>query len=477
MTGLFTDLFSFINVKNSYIIKWAAVGGVLFFFLHLYYLFRQFEDKWISLLFGLALSVTIPIVNTASYGVMFIYPWSFVAAVLSVRKFSEWLEHGGYGKLLESMCLVIFANYIYQAAATAAFLCFFIFVYYHSEKNGKKSVYLFLYAGGMLIYYITSKIITKMYGISMLSRAEFIGIRDIIGKLKWFFQTVLHENIKQAIASLFGCWYFNEDGLYSLISFSNAWMGKIFYFIAAALTAAFLYRIIKRDKILLGWIVILAPCAYYCFLVLKESSYLSYYSVALCGIIIFIIIEGIKDVCYFIHRDCRYVLSVLIFVNMISSMSYISDFWIGRNEYAYNYMKQELMNSVTGPDDTRPVHIYGSVYPGQADIYVMNEVKMILKELNLGEKTITVSSNRYYNEVFEKSLYRALYGRLEKSDQAFMDGMYICNDVFGIYTIDYEKITEENVRKLQNVMHKSGYIPDSTDGTIEINLENLRNIG
>lgn len=480
ITGLFTDIMSFTTVKNSYYLRYISVIGVITYGLLIQqFLFNMIQDKKKSTIIAITLSLIIPVVNVISYGSMFIYVWSFVFSLLSVitciKSYEYYKENKKKSFLLSfalTIILLIISNLIYQVTTTVAFLGIALYIYYCNEKkynSCKVSVfYIFTFGLSTGIYYISVNVLSKLYNIPMMGRGNIIStIDELIYKIEWFIKTVINENLKQAIFSFLGPNAFNDKWAHYTISFNNNMIGIISIIVFSMLLILSILIFSRKNKNKFKVLILIStfPLSYFVFLILKESSYTSYYSVALCSIMMFLVVDAVYIIInrYF-HRFKGIFVIIILMLFILNANHYARNFWVDYNKFGFEYLKTQIKVNYDGEER---IHIYGTLYPGQADIYTINATKMALKELNISENIeITTSTNKYFIEVLTKELYESMINLMTDDEINYINRIYNYNDSFGIYTLQAHTLKLEEIEKLKHIFTKCKIIPEEQSENI-----------
>jgi len=497
ITGLFTDIMSKITVINSYFLRWISVFGLIFYAILLYrWLSRFVKDNNLAFLLAGILSLIVPIINVISYGSMFVYSWAFVFSGFSVILFDKAyldLTLNNYKKTIFYFAMtflsLLMSYYIYQVATTVALIFILIKMYYSRNDDTNKVekyvlLYLIVYAFSSLIYYLSVKIITKFYGISLIARSELINsFSELYNKLQWFV-SVLYHSLTQIQATIFGKGLFIDNWYISSITYKHFKIGIIILILCIIFI---LYGIIdyaiKSKKFLRVVIMImLIPGTYFYYLILKESAYTSYYSVALTSFLLFLLICGVlgllaRVVNLFKPRVCtekigKFLLVILLIMIMFQSNYYIRSFWVNYNAKEYSYIKSSITNS---NKYLNRIHIYGSLFPWEADIYSINACKMALIELgmNADKYKITASMDENYVPVIDYSTYIKMYQILSNDDRKVLKDYYNFNKAFSIYEIRNVNLNEDSKNKLKRIFEKTNILPRDNEKAIIIDLRKI----
>lgn len=112
-------------------------------------------------------------------------------------------------------------------------------------------------------------------------------------------------------------------------------------------------------------------------------------------------------------------------------------------------------------EKTNWIHIYGTVQPGQVDIYAIREVQRAMEEyysINEGVKITTSDDVSYCNNVSYET-YEIMADSFTEEDKELWQELYIDNANFGYYRLDKSKLDDENADKLIRLFNRCEMIP------------------
>lgn len=482
LTGVFTDLFSFVTFDTSYILRMFSVTGVFLYSQLLFIVVYNLTQKPIwAVAISCMLSTILPVINVVSYGSMFTYSFAFVfgaASVLWVDRAMKNKEGYIYYMMLAGINILA-ANFIYQVTVTVAFSILFIIIIMNNRDKVKTCRnYIIVFAIYTGIYYVALKLLNYAYKIPTMSRGNTISsLRNAMDKIKWFFMYVIPQAVRQCVASLLGDVVFSGSNYTGTLAYNDNNIAILFNLVILFIVVFSVIFVVRTSglKTLLG-ALFMVPCSYYCFLILKEDGYTSYYVVALSSIVLLTLIYGGGVICDALNlKRLEVFLAVgFMFVFFVNGRYYINNYWIESNKSPYFYIKENLK----GCRDFSRIHVYGTPKPGEADLYSIRAVEMALREENIDFRgEITASNNKEYNTTMINETYNILMSDLYGEDKIFIESMYIAQPEFGIYSINFNLINAESKEKLKRIFNKSGIIPEENDREIlTIDLTNIQNI-
>ena len=479
-TGILTDLMNYVTVENSWHLRLIAVGGVIVYILVLAQLLNELDfGKAKTAGLCLALGVITPVINVSAYGSMFCYPLAFVFSARGIicfwKAYKNHISLQNNWPLLLNGCLhIIMANYIYQATATVAFVVILLIIINDERKNSWfPTMATAGYIAATGVYYITVKLFSIMNPSGLMGRAGMISsVEEIIDKIK-FFWIVLHENVKQLAVCFLGNTSVQSPWMHYLLYFKKNAVGNAAVMIFAVFILIGLYRILLNKGV---WAAVQAvltlPLSYYVFLLLAESSYTSYYSVALCSILLILSLCGAEQILVWMYplvandekwRTLAGVCGCLsVCIMLFNGGYYLKNFWVDYNFYGFTVLKQEISQEYQGENR---IHVVGDLYPGEVDVYAKSAAAIACKELNLPYQTIQFSSSRYmgYIDQLDLALYQQIISQLTIEEQEFFAACYDVNENFSMCSMRYEEMDDAKYALLSDIFAKSGIIPQTND--------------
>lgn len=482
VTGLFTDIVGNIKVNNSWILSIIAVIGLIIFVEILFEFSKNFLTCPKALFISLLTGFITPIINVISYKCMYIYIYAAIFSVLSVIFFYKGMENLLILKrriffLISGVVFICYANMIYQVTATTAFYLIAILCLYGKKDRERTTIfYIPYYIFSTLIYYLTAKLLTLINNTELLSRGTIISnVNDIYDKIIFFYD-VLIENIKQIISSFTYNFFFWDYSLIGTLEFKNTVAKNLLtMFVCLLILLCIFIKLIKQKRwISIFTLLLVIPLSYYPFLILQEDSYSSFYTITLCSILLLLCIEGIISILRFFKFFWQRFAILFCCIEMISANIYMSKFWVESNKAAYDHIVHELNCNLDKIDNTKWVHIYGTVKAGQADIYAIKETKRAIEEIGIENSNIkiTTSSNKYYCNVVSYETFETMKDYFTNQDLALWKELYSDNSDFSIYTINHNQLSIEQKNNLVRLFNKCNVIPIEGQAlSIYLNIE------
>ncbi len=481
VTGILTDLMNYVTIDTSWHLHLIAVLGLIIYILILFqtiYTITSSLNKAIYI--SLMMSLITPVINVLSYGSMFCYSLAFCFSAMGILHFKKSLISSKKDMIfhfLIGVACIIVANFVYQATATAAFstilLCYLID---YKTENSKlfpfKASIFFAFSTG--IYYILVKFfLLFINNNALMIRASTISsLSDILNKAVWF-KSVLLEAIKQLSSTIVGSEAFVDPWMHYLLFYRKPHLEIFTITICLVLIIFGFIQIWKRHRIL-GVIqtASMVVLSYYVFLILKESSYTSYYAVALCSCLLLIMLSGldyIYDSINHLYKNINTKSLILLknisiyfacFIMCLNGNYYIRDFWINYNFSKYSILKQQIIDKYNG--ESR-IHVVGTLYPGEADIYASSAARLACKEIGVDINNInfTSSSNSDYIEALTLDIYEQLVLNSPPSDVEFLKSIYLTDPAFAICYLQTNLMSEDDYQRLTSIFSKTGIIPKS----------------
>lgn len=472
LTGLFTDMFSFITVSNSYLLRIIAIIGLTLYAWIIFGILINRTSRKKAFMISLMTVFITPIVNVVSYGVMFIYPFAFVLGAISVILYQKSFQYKNnsiykYYCLILGTCSICIGNLIYQVATMSSFFVLCLYCIYNRSKNKKQDIinlfYIPFFITSTGLYFIIVRALAKYYQTEIDRNSIVSNFNQIVEKITWFFG-ILSQNIKQLISSFMSVLFYQDLNLTAFIYFKYKIIGFLLYLIIIFTIVFFLLKNFRKRFLALFTVLSLIPLSYYCFLILTENGAASYYYTTLCSILLILCVEGAAQFCDKLQIKLAYkniLLVALLVMEMFSANLYQRLWWINGNSIPFEYILHEL--EINDLDSTKWIHIYGTVRLRQADSYAVHEVQRALQELgieDINEYRITCTSNKYYPAIIEYSIYNNLRTDMTEEELLFLDNNYV--DVGnGTYEIKNSNPDSDLKADLYRIFVKADAIPEN----------------
>jgi len=488
--GLLSEMFWFVTPSTGYIIKWFSMTMTILYALILYkWIEDKSGDKKTALLISLALSVFSPLSDHIGYSSTITMMPGMLVAGLSVISFDK-----GYRKrksksflsilyfTISFICL-LFSFMLYQVATPIVFLFLAIYVFYNAnEKSSIKFVFIFLVYFSLISvsYLLFNKWLNRFYNISTWSRGGFMDIFDILPKIKWFFFTVIPAVFDRLSAAFFGKLIVKEKNYWYFLSFFNPQI-KIFIYGVFLFTTTFgtLLFFIRRKKIL-DVILLLSfiPMSYYCFLILKESGYLTYYAIPILSLFLLYAVFSLAEILNLkrlfnkinINNFLFYaILSFLVVVLAFQNNTYIRQFWVGENKEGYNFLKNTLSIQI---HEKKEIHVFGVLTPGQGNVYSEFATKMAIKELGytINNYKITVSDDEKLISIIQSDKWDEIAKKTTLQERNTLLSYYTYDKSYSRYIYSAGVIASDKSQELTEIFRKCGLLPDNYNKTAIVDL-------
>jgi len=157
---------------------------------------------------------------------------------------------------------------------------------------------------------------------------------------------------------------------------------------------------------------------------------------------------------------------------MFQSNYYLRSFWIDYNKNAYSFLKTSIINQY---DKSNRIHIFGNLFPYEADIYAIEASNIALREIGLKPEDyyITNTMTEYYTPVLEKSIYEKALQQINKNEQLMLNKYFRYNQSFSIYEFVGNNLKTEDNLLLKKLFQRANIIPNDGEDFININLLNI----
>ena len=491
--GIVTALFREISVENSYIMRTCFAVCLIFSGILLYkFVLTKLKSQTTAYILCIFLCASVIAVDSLAY--LEIYPIIFsllfsIIAYLAWEQFTNRIKKGFSRRAtLDAFIMVISllaAFYMYQIGTPVFFVMLVISILSENESDKavlKKGIVATLfYSVIAIVYLLSTPWIQNIYHVANIQseRANFIHtLPAIIEKITWFFGTVLPQSIHRIWASILPSNIFTANNLFYTISYKEEFLGIALLVFAGIviflfLVSCFLQGYRKKAICCLCSIFL----SFYPFLLLPESTILTYYILPLIILLEVFFILGLREI---FRREkvrlkqrknikvCdvkRSIIMLLTLLVVVNSAKY-ANYWVLYCRDSYQYIKQYILSNKT--DDISKIHVYGKIAPNVGGgPYIVGAVERIFEEIgeDPSQYSITQSDTTYaisqLTENDAQALYKAL---LEPEYEKFMS-YYIFSEFYHCYYIKTNSFTPEDQKFLQGCLTRSGLIPRENDKT------------
>ena len=487
--GLLGELFWFVSPSNAYYIKWFSVACALGYALMIYsWLFQKSGQRFLSLVITLAVSLFSPLSDHIGYSSTIAILPAMLSAGFSVILFDNLFEKartkewvGLIVPMLASGCALLVSFMLYQVATSIVFLFLSIYVYFNRKNSSIRFVssYMFFFGLCAIVYLVLNKALISYYGASVWSRGDFITLQGVVPKAKWFFQTIIPAVFDRLGLSFLGRWATSDKCYWYFVQYSATLVRKsvflLFTVSIIAVCCSFILR--KRKFVDLLLMIFFIPMSYFCFLILKENGYLTYYAIPILSVILFFFFIAIKETIQLLRMFggmgavsvdpdpiLRIFLTLLICLLAFQNNIYIRQFWVETNKEGYNYLKNTLSLQV---EKKKKIHVFGVLTPGQGNVYSVFATKWALRELEYNPENyaITTSDDDQKISVIQADALEGIKKLITPDELKFLLSNYLYDSTYYRYVCN----ANPSVR-LTEILTKAGLLPGDYQGTVVVDL-------
>ncbi|WP_258106846.1 glucosyltransferase domain-containing protein [Christensenella minuta] len=481
------DLFYYVLPSTAFVLKWFSVMFAVLYALVLFqWLRKKTGDEAKAFLIALILSTFSVVTDCIAYSATLAFMPSVCFACISVVLFDmgyDFLKKrqkkAGFWCLVLSTVSIFFVFMFYQIAVMAVLVFLTIAIFYSSDKRSKFGfclLYMLIFSIAIILSLWVVNTITYAMGGTLGSRASTIHTIEELGdKAVWFIMDVIPLSIYRLLAAIFGRGLFNEVYyLYPISSNTDTFGLRIAAIVVIALVVLGLINWFKKRKNIVNLIllILVVPLSFFVFLILQESTYLTYYAFALISVLMLYAVEGIIAVVSWITKEnsnvVKTTLIILIILLAVQNNIYIQQTWVGQSRESYDYLKNSLSTQV---EQKKKIHIYGTPNSYSGDEYALFAANSALKELGYEPKDFQITYSQ--RESFLIRVSQKQYEQIEKI--ATKEEMEIFGRFYTEYSTtwawNYTTDPKEEWEVVEELFMRSGLIPNRTNkDVIFINL-------
>lgn len=481
-------------------------GIILFLFgcIVFRYITTRVRDCKVAFLFSAIAIAGCTAVDCIAYASVFPINSSLVLSAISFIIYLKARTSSGRYKiilLLESgLCL--FAGFcMYQIGTPIVFLLYVINEKYSLEENererfGKALLYLVYYGIVAISYLLANNVLQTLVGMKneLAARGTIITSIDLyIKKLDWFIFEVCPQALTRLISNLFGSAFFTQNNMfYGCKYMSRGVEGTfiailmVFVIISIGATA---YR--KKSFVYAVLSVLAIPLSFWPFLVLPESTFLTYYAIAIILLFLWYVIDGLvilscglfKILSRFIKNGGNIgekVIGMVVVIVALQSNYYAENAWVNYCRDSYEYIADTLLLELDGRDDIDTIIVNGTINPyvGLGD-YVKFCVQDALNELgyDANQYNIVPIDNGYFLWQFWDSDLAGMEQILGDDRMSQLLQYYNYDELYGVWYYCGTITEQSELDFLKECFVSTGQLVVEDESTISIDMKgfNMRN--
>ncbi|MDY3741280.1 MAG: hypothetical protein SO022_12660 [Selenomonadaceae bacterium] len=427
------------------------------------------KSKAISIFLSIVFSCSVLVVDIIGYMAIFPVVLSNIYTLYSYIVFKDGYEKCNirYHCYLYSMIFFIAACMYYPIITPMFFVYALIDRYFERLYSAKYYIHLFgEYVISTAVYLSVTRALLYLFGVSASSRAVIIDTYDgFIAKINWFIMDVIPTCFTHIFALFTGNTFLELNCMFYTVKISNHPFRYVIMTIIMTLILYYFYKLYKmKNYILILYSLVIIPMTFMYWLILSESTIITYYLLALNYLLILMMFLGL----YSYLKSKNKVLIILSLLILASSNIYAGSFWVEYNQYSYNFIKSTIASNINSY--TKRIHIYGKLNPYQINSYAIMATNLALKDLGIEENKINVTASD--DEKIITGLTHEegeeLCNKLDSDSLKIFNKYYQRNTDYAIYTMRENIEGEYNQEELTKVLILGGALPDKNSNDVII---------
>lgn len=455
------------------------------------------QKRLTSLVVTFAAVVSLPMADILGFLSVFPMVFGMLFSVFSVSLLYE--AHGKknmskFGKLCLSFVAVLslFIGFNCYIISTPIVFVFCAALVYFSPCGKREAAFIGKYAAVMVVagvmYYAVNSFACQYYEIAGQSARGQISFDPAFygEKIIWFCTTVVPKTIYGLWMSLSG------SGIGS--ANNNFWGNSLDPGISAAIIAItavlFVFMLIMRYRQgrrvapLLG-LIALVPASFYPFLLLPESSYISYYAYPLFCVLVLYVILSARELVLLLAariggvgahaeknsalRGPLCVLSIAVLVSLQVS-AYSQKAWVNFCTTGYTVAKNAVMSNHDQVNETKHIHVYGSPHLVGVNVYPVSLIDQVISDTDISKEglVITASTDERYVDRLQRPQYETLEAWADPESLEVIRKYYTRNEYYDYYQFaipdgQSDEAIEYEMSLITKTFNASGLIPLEQD--------------
>ncbi len=492
---------SFRTIQNFRILNGLFLlgfGCVLFRFVAL-----KTKNIYLAFLFSVLAIASCTAVDCIAYASIFPINASLMISAISFVLYDEATETIGGNKALlltgSGVCLFT-AFCLYQIGTPIVFLFYMIAEKYSDDKKERKRfsqafLYLLYYGTVAVSYLFINKILQMITGITsgQSARGKIINSFDLIcNKLRWFLETVCPQSITRLTGNICGSIFFNENNMFYQCTFTKHNIGTILTVLITGIVIFSIVATAYEKKSCIYVVIGLAaiPLSFYPFLVLPESTFLTYYAMAIILLFLWYVMDGVRTIVSLVQgkkgrlkiseRSRNGIVGITVLIVALQSNNYSENAWVNYCRDSYEYLANYISAELEAQDNINTILVEGTISPyvGGRD-YVIFCLEDILIELGKSPSDyhLVQSDNGYYLISFPDNELTEMEEKLGQQGLEQVLKYYIHDDMYGRMYYNGMIQEREEMEFLRECFMKTGQLVMKDEKTIVISMNgfNRRN--
>lgn len=474
---LYINMISPLSYNETHIIRMVFIIIHYFFAISFYtYLCNKKYSTWICLFISVLVSCNVFVIDFLGYISIFPVILSNLYVFYAYVNWKLYYLEKDLKNLIAGVFLFVSACMHYPIIATIIFGYILIDVIFENERIGKVLGYIILYCISMMIYLLSSRIVLNMFGVPISPRAVTITTyEEGLFKLKWFIFDVMPSTLNHFMTCFCGNLFTKTSNMFYTVEFIVPGLTDVFCATFIVCIGYVGYQIfITKRYLCCCYLLFSLPMSFMFWLVLGESTILTYYTYPLCfcaGVIIIAFVWFVlQKYGIFFNKWYRTVIISLILVVVLSSNIYANNFWVKYNAAGYEFIRGVVATEMT--HKIRAIHIYGKINPMYINTYAVMATKLILRDMNLDYENYKITSSDDDNILSgmtcdEKEL---LYSNLSEEQKKVFDDNYIPNEKYPVYYLKPKERAANDFIAIKAMLISGGALPEKNDSTIIVDL-------
>lgn len=489
-----------ITVGTSSILRIYLSAAQVAFALMLYrFVLEKSESKALALVLSILMCGSVIAADCIAY--LAVYPIIF-SLFLSVIAYLAWenaiksIGENAYNTAIEYGALFAGSLYaafcMYQIGTPVFFVALVISVLDRrtQDKGVIKKGLSAAVAYGVIavVYLLSTSWLQTLYGISAMqsARSEIIHtLPEVVAKIRWFWADVLPQSVLRIGAAVLPGRFFKTNNLFYTIAFENANLQRALYVaVLAVIGFYFVLMLYRRQWQKVFGCLCAIPLSFYPFLILPESTVLTYYILPIVMLLAVYFFMGLREIMGCIGQaygstkgSCKVLLAAVAAVIAVNSAVYANN-WVLFCRDSYQYMKMSIFSSELENIDR--IHVLGQISPYVGgNPYVVEAVERILEEEGYDPNAfvITQTDTPYLINQISAQIAQTIEQTLSEKDYQHFISYYTYSEFYECYCLSYNQFTDEEKVFMSDCLTAVGLVPDKEDdGTLIISLSGFEKV-
>lgn len=470
---------------------------LLFGFVMLKFLMMQGQSRKMSFIFSAIVIAGSSAVDCIAYGSVYLINYSLLISSVGFMMYiraREQIDKKQKYRYFFAFVVCLFTSFcIYQMGTPIMFLMYMI-----AEKGDKKRTegqrflraFRFTFGYGVIavMYLAITKLLQHLCNVTMGQSARgniILSSEQMIQKAEWFFKEVIPQALTKFVTNFAGSMIFEQNNMFYGAVYKSGFLAIVIMIVLviAGIVGIVVTAYRKKSVVYIVLSLSAIPLAFWPFLILPESYFLTYYAICIILLMAWYICSGIETILIIFSKNSiwkkiyemygEYVVYILIAFIALHSNNYAENAWVNYTRDSYEYLANTIQGEMLEHgDQVDAISVRGNLNPyvGGRE-YVIFCIQNILTDLHYdySKFNITQRDNNDIVSIINKQEIELMEEALGTENLNHLLQFYEYDEMYGrwVYVGQADK---KDLQFLKECFQKTGQSVNDKENVISITL-------